>query len=58
MEPVLVWFGTVLRVMLAGILALTPGMLVWLVVLSIVLAARWVGHSSLYQRLFPGDRTA
>ena len=58
MEPVLVWFGNVLRVMLAGILALTPGMLVWLVVLSVALAIRWVSRSGLYQRLFHGHRAA
>jgi len=57
MEPVLEWLVTVWHVILASIFALTPGMLVWLVVLSIVLAVRWVSHSGPYQRLFHGGRT-
>ncbi len=58
MEQVLEWLGTVLRLMLAGIFALTPGTLVWLAVLGVFLAFRLVGRSNLYQRLFRRDRVA
>lgn len=58
MEQVVESLGTVVRVLLAGMLALTPGMLVWLVVLNILLAIRWVGGSGPYQRLRPRGRTA
>jgi hypothetical protein len=49
---------TLLRVLVAGMLALTPGMLVWLVVLGAFLAIRWVGRSGPYRRLRHGSGTA
>jgi hypothetical protein len=58
MEQVLEWLGTVLRVMLAGMIALTPGTIGWLVILSVFLAIRWVGRGDLYRRLRHRGRTA
>jgi hypothetical protein len=58
MEQVFEGLATVLRAMLAGMIALTPGMIVWLVVLGILLAIRWVGRSGPYQRLRHGGRIA
>lgn len=58
MELVLEWFGIVLRVILAGLFALTPGMLVWLAVLSIGLTIRWVGRKAPFQRLSRRGQTA
>ncbi|MFC2029846.1 hypothetical protein ACFLWA_03855 [Chloroflexota bacterium] len=51
MEQLFEVLGTVLRVMLAGMIALTPGMLVWTVVLSVFLAVRWVGRRQPFNAL-------
>lgn len=48
MEVLLDWAGTGLRVLLATIFFLTPGMAFWLVVVGIVMAIRRFGRSSLY----------
>jgi hypothetical protein len=52
MEQVLDWLVTFGHAMLAGMIALTPGTLFWLLVLGIYLAIRQAVHSGPYQRLF------
>jgi hypothetical protein len=58
MEQLFEGLGILWRVLLAGMLAMTPGMLVWLVVLSVFLAIRWVSHRGPFQRLRYGSPTA
>jgi hypothetical protein len=42
MESVLDFLGLLLRVILAGMFALTPGMLVWLAVIAVFVLARQI----------------
>jgi|GEM_PF-6064089 len=58
MEQVLQGIVMVGHVILAGLFALIPGTLVWLVVLGAFLAFRQVGSSDLFLRLRPGGRAA
>ena len=58
MEQVLEWIAIVLRVLLASMIALTPGMLVWLAVVSVFVAVRHLVGSSLFQRLRHGGTGA
>jgi hypothetical protein len=44
MDPVLEFFATTGRVLLAGMFALVPGTLVWLVVLAVYATVRQVGQ--------------
>jgi hypothetical protein len=48
MEEILNWAGTCLRVVLATMFLVTPGVAVWLVVAGILVAVRRFGRSSLY----------
>jgi hypothetical protein len=50
-EELLQWGLTGLRVMLAGVFALAPGALVWLVVLGVYLSIRHLGLADFMHRL-------
>jgi hypothetical protein len=58
MEQVLDWVVTALRAMLAGMFAMAPGMIFWLVVVTIFIAIRTVGHSRPLQKLSHRGETA
>jgi hypothetical protein len=58
MEQVYAWADTALRVVLASFFAITPGTLVWLAVLAVVLMARRVGRSLPTWWSAHGDQTA
>jgi hypothetical protein len=44
MDPVFGFFGTVGRVLLAGMFALVPGTLVWMAVLMVYATVRQIGQ--------------
>ena len=54
MEQVLDWVLTVLGATTAGLLAMAPGMIFWLVIVSIYMAIRRLGHSGPFERLLHG----
>jgi hypothetical protein len=58
MEQVLENIVTIGHVLMAGLFALVPGTIVWLVVLGAFLAIRKVADSDLYRRLRPGAAAA
>lgn len=58
MEQVLQLLDTAWRVLLAGMFAMAPGGLVWLVALSIFLLIRQISRSDLASRLRRGGRPA
>ena len=51
MEQVLDGLGTVLYAMLGLLFVVGPGVLFWLVVVSVVVAVRWVAHGGPFQRV-------
>ncbi len=51
MEEMLNWAGTYLRVVLAMIFFLTPGMAFWLVVAGLLVAVHRLRHSNLYRNV-------
>lgn len=58
MEQIIQVLDTAWHVLLAGAIALTPGALVWLVVLSVFLLARQLVRSDFATRLRRGGRPA
>ena len=58
MEQVLDWVVTALRATMAGMFAMAPGMIFWLVVVSVFAAIRGVGRSSPFQKLLHRGETA
>lgn len=58
MEQVLDWVVTALRAMMAGMFAMAPGMIFWLVVISVFMAIRGLGHSGPFQKLLRRGKTA
>ena len=51
MEQVADWIGNLLRALLGTAIMVGPGVLVWLVVASLIVAIRWVGQKLTLKRL-------
>jgi hypothetical protein len=58
MEQVIQVLDTAWHVLLAGVFALTPGAMVWLVVLGVLLLIRQLMRSDFVTRLLRGGRPA
>jgi hypothetical protein len=58
MEQILQSIVTIGHVLMAGLFALIPGAMVWLVVLGAFLLVRTLTGSDLYQKLRPGHTAA
>ena len=51
MEQLCMWGGTALRMLLAGLIAVTPGVLGWLAIFAIWMAFRRVGGGDALRKL-------
>ena len=58
MEQALEWVVTALGAMAAGMFAMAPGMIFWLVVISVFMTIRGVGRSGPLQRFLHRDGIA
>ena len=58
MEQVLQLLDTVIRVVLVGMFALTPGIVVWLVLAGIMMVVRRVKRTSLHPRVWVNKEPA